>query len=209
MACTLSANSRASLLLVSRIKIANSSPPKRHKISVLRTCWLSRRDISRSISSPFWWPKVSLITLKWSRSMYTSACWVLVRTESAVSCARVVSKKWRLYKPVSESCIARYFNCACDSRRSVTLSRQTVSVVWSATFVERLIFNCAHRRWWRLVLKQSSISGKVFFCCKALRILLLNSANWLMSSGAIKWSSFFPIQSPTAKPSRVSHAWFK
>ena len=46
----------------------NSSPPKRATMSPGRRWARSRGATARSSSSPAWWPRLSLISLKWSRS---------------------------------------------------------------------------------------------------------------------------------------------
>ena len=49
-------------------RMPNSSPPKRATMSPGRR-WARRRGATaRSSSSPAWWPRLSLISLKWSRS---------------------------------------------------------------------------------------------------------------------------------------------
>lgn len=58
----------------------NSSPPRRARVFVSRRLCSSRRLTSHSISSPAGWPQVSLMSLNWSRSMYSRAagrslCW--------------------------------------------------------------------------------------------------------------------------------------
>ncbi len=54
-------------------RITNSSPPSRATVSPLATQERSRSATSCSSMSPFWWPSVSLSTLKLSRSMNISA----------------------------------------------------------------------------------------------------------------------------------------
>ena len=49
-------------------RMPNSSPPKRATMSPGRRCARSRGATARSRSSPAWWPRLSLISLKWSRS---------------------------------------------------------------------------------------------------------------------------------------------
>ena len=51
----------------------NSSPPRRATVSPSRTAACSRSPTWRSTSSPKLWPRLSLMTLKWSRSMNTTA----------------------------------------------------------------------------------------------------------------------------------------
>ena len=50
------------------IRIPNSSPPKRATMSPGRRCARRRGATARSSASPAWWPRLSLISLKWSRS---------------------------------------------------------------------------------------------------------------------------------------------
>ena len=64
-----SATCSASVRLQAVSSTANSSPPRRATVSVLRTWACSRRATSTSMRSPVAWPAVSLTALKWSRSM--------------------------------------------------------------------------------------------------------------------------------------------
>ncbi len=50
-------------------RIPNSSPPSRATVSLARSVARSRTAASCSSRSPWWWPSVSLISLKWSRSI--------------------------------------------------------------------------------------------------------------------------------------------
>ena len=51
----------------------NSSPPRRATVSLLAQRASSRRATSCEQRSPWWWPSVSLISLKWSRSISITA----------------------------------------------------------------------------------------------------------------------------------------
>ena len=65
----------------------NSSPPSRATVSSVRSDSVSRRPTIRSSSSPAWWPRVSLTSLKWSRSTSTSAPRSPVRPRASDSSA--------------------------------------------------------------------------------------------------------------------------
>ena len=54
--------------LIAFSRIANSSPPRRASASPCRRHDSSRRDTAVSSSSPTMWPRLSLTTLKRSRS---------------------------------------------------------------------------------------------------------------------------------------------
>src|SRR5471032_2380275 len=51
----------------------NSSPPRRAMVSTSRSSSCRRRATACSSRSPVWWPWVSFIFLKWSRSMNSTA----------------------------------------------------------------------------------------------------------------------------------------
>ncbi len=68
-----SATWRTSSSAPSVIRSANSSPPRRTSRSGSTMRAARRRAVSRSSSSPAWWPSVSLISLKLSRSIRISA----------------------------------------------------------------------------------------------------------------------------------------
>ena len=55
------------------IRTANSSPPSRATVSSSRSCSPIRRATSSRTASPAWWPRVSLMSLKRSRSMTSTA----------------------------------------------------------------------------------------------------------------------------------------
>ncbi len=80
----------------------NSSPPRRATVSPSRTVDCSRSAIFRSTSSPKLWPRLSLMTLKWSRSMKTTATGRGMRCET-IDCFRRSSSRWRFGSPVSAS----------------------------------------------------------------------------------------------------------
>ncbi len=66
----------------------NSSPPWRAMVSSSRTHSESRRDTWRSSSSPTSWPRVSLMFLKLSRSMNSTATLRPARSARAMERAR-------------------------------------------------------------------------------------------------------------------------
>ena len=65
--------SRASRSSASGIATPNSSPPSRPHVSVARTARCSSWASTRIASSPTWWPSVSLISFRLSRSIIISA----------------------------------------------------------------------------------------------------------------------------------------
>ena len=69
--------SAASTVVPSGSRTANSSPPTRATSSASGAQASSRGPISRRSRSPAWWPSVSLSSLKWSRSISSSASLVL------------------------------------------------------------------------------------------------------------------------------------
>ncbi|MNP23208.1 hypothetical protein D3C76_1159090 [compost metagenome] len=119
--CSLSATPRAASP-VSGSRITNSSPPSRATRSSSRTQWPMRSATSLSSRSPVSWPKVSLMGLKWSRSMKMRA-----RGRSGACCnlsfSRCCSRR-RLARPVRGSWKARRRIISSRAARSV-ISRVT------------------------------------------------------------------------------------
>lgn len=66
-----------------------------------------------------WCPRVSLITLKRSRSTNSTASLDRCRWARSSACAIHSCSRVRLGRPVSASWLARYWSCASDSLRSV------------------------------------------------------------------------------------------
>ena len=64
----------------------------------------SRRATSSSSRSPAWWPSVSLISLKWSRSISITAEAMSARRPAPIACSMRSRKSVRLGSPVSASC---------------------------------------------------------------------------------------------------------
>ena len=84
----------------------NSSPPSRTSVSegrmTARTCCAT----ATSSRSPAAWSMVSFTSLKWSRSMKSTATGVLERRDRAsAACSRSCTTE-RFGRPVSESCVA-------------------------------------------------------------------------------------------------------
>ncbi len=107
---------------------ANSSPPRRATSTSGPAAADSRRATSVMSRSPTWCPRVSLISLKWSRSASTTTTPLPVRCAS--STARVSSRcsRARLGSPVSTSCRASCSRwvASCALRRTAAIgSRST------------------------------------------------------------------------------------
>ena len=104
-------------------RIPNSSPPKRATMSPGRR-WARRRGATaRSSSSPAWWPRLSLISLKWSRSrkrIPTGEPETVARFSASASESTKLS---RLGSPVSESCRTRWRSAWSAVWRSIASAR--------------------------------------------------------------------------------------
>ena len=85
----------------------NSSPPRRLTVSPSRTPSASRRATDRSRPSPMWWPSESLICLKRSRSMNSTATRCCVRRACCTASRNRSMHRLRLGSSVSTSCSAR------------------------------------------------------------------------------------------------------
>ena len=96
------ARSSASSSPASGSRTANSSPPSRARTSPGRSAGCRRGPTWRSSWSPAWWPRLSLTSLKPSRSSSSSAAG---RRAVAVVSTRAVSssRARRLARPVSSS----------------------------------------------------------------------------------------------------------
>ena len=81
----------------------NSSPPRRATVSASRSAALRRRDTSCSSRSPWWWPSVSLISLKWSRSMIITTAVSPERRDARIACSIRSRNRSRFGSPVSAS----------------------------------------------------------------------------------------------------------
>src|SRR5471030_2258844 len=105
----------------------SSSPPRRARMSLSRICAGSSLASSCSSRSPALWPQVSLTTLNWSRSRYSSA-WTWPSCLALCSAAAMaVSNSRRLIRPVSASCVAFHDSCLLSLRSWLT-SRNTTTV---------------------------------------------------------------------------------
>ncbi len=101
----------------------NSSPPSRATVHSGATAAVRRRATWVSSSSPAWWPRVSLTSLKRSRSMNSTAT-LSAHGSRAVSWA---SNSVRFGRPVSMSC-----RDSCVSRSSSRPLRSAMAA-WPAT----------------------------------------------------------------------------
>ncbi len=82
----------------------NSSPPRRATVSCSPSDCSSRCATSSSRRSPAWWPSVSLISLKWSRSISITAEATSARRPAVIACSMRSRNSVRLGRPVSASC---------------------------------------------------------------------------------------------------------
>src|SRR6201996_5623317 len=105
----------------------NSSPPNRPTMSRCRAVDARLRPISVSNWSPAAWPSVSLISLKWSTSQYSTATRRPLFSASTSTSVSRSSTSARLGSPVSLSCVAAWANWACIVRSSV------MSSIWVST----------------------------------------------------------------------------
>ena len=111
-------------------RMANSSPPRRATRSVSRSDPRRRAATETMSSSPASCPRVSLTSLKWSRSMRISAPVGPERAQRARCSSRARSNRRRLGSPVRTSWSARWASCCSYWRRSdtsTTLTRMTSS----------------------------------------------------------------------------------
>ncbi|MOA21012.1 hypothetical protein D3C78_1414880 [compost metagenome] len=106
----------------------NSSPPKRATSSSARTCWTMARATVCRTRSPWVWPQVSLMRLKWSISPMSKVqgpCRGLRRLRSAASW-----KARRLSKLVSGSRLR-------SARKAVMTSRTMMASISKANNREK------------------------------------------------------------------------
>ena len=108
-------------------RMANSSPPNRAAKSFARMAPLTRAATSRSRWSPTGCPRVSLTSLKWSRSKYRSANGWAPRRHDANAASRTSAKARRFIRPVRASVCARLEICSCarSSRSAWRLEVET------------------------------------------------------------------------------------
>ena len=101
-----SATRAAPVTSASSRSTANSSPPSREAVSSLRRLDRTRCAVSTRTWSPAAWPRLSLIVLKLSRSMNSTAVFVAFRRSRACSTrsrkrlrlASLVSGSWNAWK---------------------------------------------------------------------------------------------------------------
>ena len=84
--------------------MANSSPPRRATVSASRTLSARRRETSTSSRSPTTWPRMSLTSLKRSRSSISTAKGSDLRRWIMQNCSSRSKNTWRLGRSVSASC---------------------------------------------------------------------------------------------------------
>ena len=90
---------RSSTVVPSGSRTANSSPPTRATSSASGTPASRRGPISRRSRSPAWWPSVSLSSLKWSRSISSSASLVLAARAAVGGLVEAGEQLRRLARP--------------------------------------------------------------------------------------------------------------
>ena len=105
-------------------KMVNSSPPRRAAVSSGRRQACMRLAVSTSSSSPALCPRLSLITLKLSRSRKSTAAALCRRAARARACSSRSMNSARFGRPDSGSWNARYESCCSKALRSV-MSRTT------------------------------------------------------------------------------------
>ena len=93
----------ASLRSLTSQSTANSSPPSRPTLSLSRSASSTRAAVVRSRRSPASWPSESLITLKRSRSMNSTATSPPARRVRASAMPTRSRKRMRLGRPVTGS----------------------------------------------------------------------------------------------------------
>ena len=103
-------------------RTTNSSPPSRAAVSPSRMQASSRSAVSTSTASPASWPRLSLTSLKWSRSQNSSAIGRPVTAARARASEVLASRVARLGSPVSSSCDAWCASASCASRWALTSS---------------------------------------------------------------------------------------
>ena len=118
----------------------NSSPPKRATMSPGRRWARSRGATARSSASPAWWPMLSLISLKWSRSrkrIPTGEPDAVARRSASLSASTKLS---RLGRPVSESCRTRWRSAWSATWRSIASASTFAAACtkWTSCGVKRL-----------------------------------------------------------------------
>src|SRR5260221_228683 len=84
---------------IASMSTMNSSPPRRATVSASRTNPFKRFDAALSTLSPTACPRLSLISLKQSRSMKISAAFLPVRCELAIACFRRSRNIQRVCQP--------------------------------------------------------------------------------------------------------------
>ena len=103
----------------SSTRTANSSPPKRATVSPGRSASFRRGATPVSSSSPAAWPRLSLISLKWSMSQNSTAVSVPRRRDCWRACASRSPNSVLFGSRVSGSCSARRRISSSAARRSM------------------------------------------------------------------------------------------
>ena len=182
--------------------MANSSPPRRATRSPWRTQASMRCATCLSSSSPRAWPRVSLTSLKLSRSSSSSAtlpCRPAALCMAPCSCSRNMA---RLGRPVSSSKCAwrqisaswRFLSVTSLSTTVVPISRCVVSAI--GVTVTSTCSSCP----WRLFSRQVVPSGRFLSMVMLCR-------PWASSSGTMS-ANGLSKQSPPAQPSSSSAGRF-
>ena len=100
----------------------------------------SRGATARSSSSPAWWPRLSLISLKWSRSRKRIPTGVPETVARFSASASESTKLRRFGRPVSESCRTRWRRAWSAAWRSIASARTFAEACtkWTSCGVKRL-----------------------------------------------------------------------
>ena len=135
VAMTRSASRRAVARSVSSARMANSSPPSRPTVSCPRRQLRSRAATSRSSRSPAPWPRLSLTTLKSSRSTNSTARQPPSRRALDSACRTRSLNRARLARSVRLSWNAWCSSWVARASRSLSEARSTPSVPRSSRTV--------------------------------------------------------------------------
>ncbi len=151
------------LSAASAIKMANSSPPRRARMSDSRKLSLNTFAASTRARFPSWWPNVSLIRFKPSRSTKAIEKGSPVRLASFTRCSASAKNPLRLYSPVRSSTRERLSKSAFDfasscafrasfssttlraaiSRSSSSLARMSSAVLSATSSSRRTRYSCS------------------------------------------------------------------
>ena len=124
----------------------NSSPPNRPTVSPSRRMLVSRLATRRRSWSPAAWPRVSLTSLKLSRSRKRADTGAFSRRSRSIICSSRSRISARFGSPVRESWKAWYSSCAVRLRMSHIARARPVPSVRMSRAMSRLIVTPPSRR---------------------------------------------------------------